>query len=386
MQPVSAIIVAAGTGTRMGGVDKQLLPLCGKPILLYSVELFCQLSEVMEVVIVTRKDLMEEISLLVASYQIHKPIVVVQGGDTRQQSVAAGVFACQANGLVAIHDAARPLLTTNDARAVFADAGLHQAAALGVPVKDTIKRVNDKNSIVDTLNRAELYAVQTPQVFVKQLYLTAMEAAKNAKKDYTDDCQLVEALGITVQMTVGNYQNIKVTTPEDLTVATGFLTERTGGSNMRIGHGYDVHRLVEGRDLILGGVTIPHITGLLGHSDADVLLHAITDALLGAAGFGDIGKHFPDTDPQYKGADSLKLLQVAVALLQKHGYTVQNIDATVVAQAPKLASFLPMMKDNIATVCNVDPTAVNIKATTEEKLGFTGELLGISAHAVALIG
>jgi 2-C-methyl-D-erythritol 2,4-cyclodiphosphate synthase len=154
---------------------------------------------------------------------------------------------------------------------------------------------------------------------------------------------------------------------------------------MRIGHGYDVHRLVEGRKLILGGVEIPHTTGLLGHSDADVLTHAVMDALLGAAALGDIGKHFPDTDERYRGADSLKLLEEVVVLLKQKGYRIGNIDATIIAQKPKLAGFLDEMKRNLSAVCGVLPDAVNIKATTEEKLGFTGECLGIAAHAVALI-
>jgi 2-C-methyl-D-erythritol 2,4-cyclodiphosphate synthase len=154
---------------------------------------------------------------------------------------------------------------------------------------------------------------------------------------------------------------------------------------MRIGHGYDVHRLVEGRDLILGGVKIPYEKGLLGHSDADVLTHAVMDALLGAAALGDIGKHFPDTDPAYKGADSLKLAQHVAKLLQDHGYRIGNIDATVIAQAPKLAPHIPLMKQNLARALDCDADQINVKATTEEHLGFTGEGLGIAAHAVCLI-
>ncbi len=154
---------------------------------------------------------------------------------------------------------------------------------------------------------------------------------------------------------------------------------------MRIGHGYDVHRLVEGRDLILGGVKIPHSLGLLGHSDADVLLHAVSDALLGAAGLGDIGKHFPDTDPQYKGADSLKLLEIVGLKVAEAGYRVSNIDVTMIAQAPKLRPFIDTMERNIAAALNIEPSRINVKATTEERLGFTGEGLGMSCHAVCLL-
>ena len=154
---------------------------------------------------------------------------------------------------------------------------------------------------------------------------------------------------------------------------------------MRIGHGYDVHKLVEGRDLIVGGVKIEHTLGLLGHSDADVLLHAVSDALLGAAGLGDIGKHFPDTDPQYKGADSLKLLEVVAQRVQEAGYRVSNIDVTMIAQAPKLKPYILAMRDNIASALGLDPDRVNVKATTEEKLGFTGNETGMSCHAVCLL-
>ena len=191
----------------------------------------------------------------------------------------------------------------------------------------------------------------------------------------TDDCSLFELAGFAVQLVEGDYANAKITTIEDL----------KGEGKMRIGHGYDVHRLVEGRKLILGGVDIPYEKGLLGHSDADVLLHAVSDALLGAAALGDIGGHFPDTDPRYKGADSLELLRQVGLLLKQAGYTVGNIDATILCQAPKLAPHIPAMRQNIARVLDLPADAVSVKATTEEKLGFTGAGQGIAAHAVALI-
>ena len=182
-------------------------------------------------------------------------------------------------------------------------------------------------------------------------------------------------------LTQGDYANLKITTKEDLPAAA----QNKGENTMRIGHGYDVHRLVEGRKLIMGGVTIPYEKGLLGHSDADVLLHAVSDALLGAAALGDIGKHFPDTDPRYEGADSLMLLREVGRLLDETGYTVGNIDATVLCQAPKLAPHIPAMRQNIANALGLALDDVSVKATTEEHLGFTGEGLGIAAHAVALI-
>ena len=219
-----------------------------------------------------------------------------------------------------------------------------------------------------------LFAVQTPQCFSRALYLQALARVQGDKaRLVTDDCSLFELAGFPVTLTQGDYANLKITTREDL----------KGERTMRFGHGYDVHRLVEGRRLILGGVDIPYEKGLLGHSDADVLLHAVADALLGAAALGDIGRHFPDSDPRYKGADSLKLLQAVGDMLRKAGYTVGNIDATILCQAPKLAPYIPLMRQNIAACLGMDVGRVSVKATTEEHLGFTGAGQGIAAHAVA---
>ena len=197
----------------------------------------------------------------------------------------------------------------------------------------------------------------------------------------TDDASLFELAGLPVRLTAGEYANYKITTREDL--PGGGIQQ--GENAMRIGHGYDVHRLVEGRPLILGGVNVPFEKGLLGHSDADVLAHAVMDAGLGAAALGDIGRHFPDTDPAYAGADSLKLLDHVVELLEEKGYQVGNVDATILAQKPKLAPYIEKMRDNLAARMKVEPDQVNVKATTEEKLGFTGAEEGIAAHAVALL-
>ena len=255
------------------------------------------------------------------------------------------------------------------------------SAAPAVAVKDTIKIAND-GAVVQTPDRAALFAVQTPQCFCRNLYWKALKAVQGEKVHLvTDDCSLFELAGLPVHLTQGDYANLKITTKEDLPAAA----QNKGENTMRIGHGYDVHRLVEGRKLIMGGVTIPYEKGLLGHSDADVLLHAVSDALLGAAALGDIGKHFPDTDPRYEGADSLMLLREVGRLLDETGYTVGNIDATVLCQAPKLAPHIPAMRQNIANALGLALDDVSVKATTEEHLGFTGEGLGIAAHAVALI-
>lgn len=383
---VSGIVVAAGSASRMKGIDKQTLLLEGVPVVIRS--LFALDRSVDELILVTRKDRLEEMETLCRQYVFRHPVQIVSGGETRQSSVEQGILAAAPNSsFVAIHDGARPMVEQQDVERVIADGIHYQAATLGVPSVDTVKIVNEKNFVTSTPDRSFVYQIQTPQVFCKSLYLDCLARAKNSGKDYTDDCQLFEAFGHPVYITKGSYRNRKITTPEDQQIAEVLMeSAKERKKSMRIGHGYDVHQLTEGRKLILGGVEIPHTVGLLGHSDADVLLHAIMDALLGAAALGDIGKHFPDNDPAYKGADSMQLLAHVIDLLAQKGYHIENIDSTIIAQKPKLAPYLLTMKENIGSVCGITPEQVNVKATTEEKLGFTGECLGISAHAVALIG
>ncbi len=381
MPSVSVILAAAGAGTRMGNVKKVLLPLGGKPVLLHSLQTLSSLPEVCDIVVVAAKDDCEEIRALTSPYG--KVTAVVAGGETRQESVKHGIAACRSDTeYFAIHDAARPLVTTEDAVKVIRDAENFGAATLGAPVKDTIKQVDSAGTITGTPPRSELFLTQTPQVFRRDIYLAGLTLAAKEGKDYTDDCQLAEAAGFSVHMTCGSYRNIKLTTPEDMLEAEALLKE---GTQMRVGHGYDVHKFAEGRKLILGGVEIPYTMGLLGHSDADVLTHAVMDALLGAAALGDIGQHFPDTDDAYLGADSIQLLQAVVSLIKEQGYSVGNIDATILAQSPKLMPYLPKMRENLANACGIDISCVNVKATTEEGLGFTGAKQGIAAHAVCLL-
>ncbi len=311
--------------------------------------------------------------------RLQRPAQAVHRGRRRRDadSVCSGLRAAKGQ-LVAIHDAARPFVSEQVITDALAEAEAMGAAAPAVAVKDTIKIAND-GAVVQTPDRAALFAVQTPQCFCRNLYWKALKAVQGEKVHLvTDDCSLFELAGLPVHLTQGDYANLKITTKEDLPAAA----QNKGENTMRIGHGYDVHRLVEGRKLIMGGVTIPYEKGLLGHSDADVL-HAVSDALLGAAALGDIGKHFPDTDPRYEGADSLMLLREVGRLLDETGYTVGNIDATVLCQAPKLAPHIPAMRQNIANALGLALADVSVKATTEEHLGFTGE--GLAAHAVALI-
>ena len=394
---VSAIIVAAGASRRMG-FDKLSYRLPGgKTVLETSVAAFAAHPQVDELILVAGGNLP---ACQVIAAACPKPCTVVGGGATRADSVCSGLRAAKGQ-LVAIHDAARPFVSEQVITDALAEAEAMGAAAPAVAVKDTIKIAND-GAVVQTPDRAALFAVQTPQCFCRNLYWKALEAVQGEKVHLvTDDCSLFELAGLPVHLTQGDYANLKITTKEDLPVhltqgdyANLKITtkedlpaaaQNKGENTMRIGHGYDVHRLVEGRKLIMGGVTIPYEKGLLGHSDADVLLHAVSDALLGAAALGDIGKHFPDTDPRYEGADSLMLLREVGRLLDETGYTVGNIDATVLCQAPKLAPHIPAMRQNIANALGLALDDVSVKATTEEHLGFTGEGLGIAAHAVALI-
>lgn len=382
---VCAVVVAAGSSSRMGGsVPKQLMELCGKPVLFHTLSAFEKTPEVETVVVVCREEDMARIKEITENFSKIKALV--PGGKTRQASVAAGVEAAGECGFVAIHDGARPLITPEEIRQVVADAKIWGASTLAAPVTDTIKTAGEQELVEETLDRSILRAVQTPQVFRKDEYVRAMEAAKAAGKDFTDDCQLMEFSGKPVHLCPGKRSNLKLTTPENFLFARGILMEREERKNgMRIGHGYDVHRFEKGRKCIIGGVTIPFDKGLAGHSDADVLLHAIADALLGAAALGDIGKHFPDNDPAYAGADSLSLLEAVILMLETEGYQVGNIDSTVIAQQPKLALYVPQMREKIACVCRTDVSNISVKATTEEGLGFTGSMEGIAAHAVCLL-
>ena len=381
---ISAVLVAAGSSTRMG-FDKLSFDLGGETVLHRSIRAFDQCPQIGEIVLVAGKNraFVEQ-----QAVGCTKPVQIVAGGATRAESAKNGVLAAHGE-LVAVHDAARPFVSPAVIAAVLEAAARCGAAAPAVPVKDTIqqavpgdgKTVPEACLVHSTPDRSTLYAVQTPQCFDRTQYLAALQELDAEKaRLVTDDCSLFELTGRSVQLTQGDYANLKITTREDL--PRPVQKEET---RMRIGHGYDVHRLVEGRKLILGGVEIPFEKGLLGHSDADVLAHAVMDAVLGAAALGDIGQHFPDNDPAYAGADSLELARHVARILSEHDYRVENIDATILCQRPKLAPHIPAMRANLAAAFGLPVDAVSVKATTEEHLGFTGEGLGIAAHAVALI-
>ena len=380
-----AVLLAAGNSTRMGGSRSKVLEeLGGRPALCRSLEVLDRCPLIGEICLVCRER--DRADMLPLTSGLATPVRVVPGGAQRQDSVEQGVEALTGPWeYVAIHDGARPLVTDEVLAAVCRDAMAHGAATAAVPSKDTCKLADGAGFVAATPARDRLWAVQTPQAFSLALYREALGKARAAGQSYTDDCQLIEAAGGSVKLTMGDYRNIKLTTPEDLLAARAYLGGKGGKKTVRIGYGYDVHRLVEGRKLILAGVDVPFEKGLLGHSDADVIAHAVADALLGAAALGDIGHLFPDTDPHYDGADSLKLLAEVCRLLREKGFSIGNIDATLLAQRPKIAPHISRMRENLAAACGIAADQVSVKATTEERLGFTGREEGMAASAVCLL-
>lgn len=379
----AAVIVCGGRSSRMNGVDKMFAQIGGMPVFARSVAAFERCDAVDRIVIVAAKESILKMQQICFKYGFGKVTDIVEGGACREESVKNGIAVLRDVGTVLIHDGARPLVTETIIRRVADAAAKYYAAACAVKLKDTVKKIGADGLVTGTPDRSSMVSVQTPQGFSLELIKNAMDSAGDLS-GFTDDCSVVEKYGAAVYTVDGDYRNIKITTADDLGYAEYLLGEKNG-MNIRTGHGYDVHRFEMGRKLILGGVDIPYEKGLLGHSDADVLLHAVCDALLGAAGLGDIGKHFPDTDDRFLGADSRMLLRETVRLIKEKGFSVSNIDATVILQKPKIAEFVPQMAKNIADDCLIDAERVNVKATTEEKLGFTGSGDGAAAHAVCLI-
>lgn len=376
-----AIILAGGSGSRMGADrNKVLLELGGQPVITRSVQAFSSL--VNGIILVSRED--DIPAMQHAMYEANLNVTIVAGGSTRQESVWNGLCALPDEcNQVLIHDGARCLVDSDTIERCMQSVIEHGNGIAAVPAVDTMKMVNQEDIVVATPDRNNLRTVQTPQGFhtdlIKRAHLSAMEESFIG----TDDASLVERIGVPVHLTLGNRGNIKLTTPEDLIMAEAFL-----GSNfpsLRIGQGYDVHRLVEGRDLILCGVKIPHSTGLLGHSDADVALHALMDAMLGSMALGDIGKHFPDTDERYRGISSMKLLEHVNALLNSYNARVTNCDVTIIAQKPKLLPYIPLMRENVASILKLSVDRINIKATTTERLSFEGREEGISSQAICMV-
>lgn len=372
----SVIIAAAGSGKRLGGdIPKQYLKIAGVPVLVRTVRAFIENPRVDDIFIVANEDYIPLCEELCSTYGLTKVAGIVAGGKERQDSVYSAISAVGGShtdtDCVLIHDAARPFVDQDTINGVIDAAARRGAAIACVPVKDSIRKGTSEES--RNIERKDLYNVQTPQGFSLKLLREAYEKAFDDGYYGTDDASLVERLGVHVELVPGSYENIKITTKEDMPMEN------------RIGTGFDVHALVEGRKLIMGGVEIPFEKGLDGHSDADVLIHALMDAMLGAAALGDIGRHFPDTDPAYKGISSVELLKHVTKLIYSEGYSISNADITVMAQRPKIKPYIEDMRRILADTMDVDISRISIKGTTTEKLGFVGREEGIAAQAVCLL-
>jgi 2-C-methyl-D-erythritol 4-phosphate cytidylyltransferase/2-C-methyl-D-erythritol 2,4-cyclodiphosphate synthase len=372
----------------MGGkVNKLLLPLAGKPVFTYVLQLM-ELSPIIEgwVLVAPPGQLNIFYYLAVEKEKCKKLLKVVSGGARRQDSVWAGLQVLPSQTkVVLIHDGARPLARTEDIANVVEAARQWGSATLAVPVKDTIKEADVNDFVEQTLPREKIWLTQTPQAFTYQFLLEAYLWANKKGVRVTDDASLVEALGRKVKLVMGAYDNIKITTPEDIIIAEAILRKKELTYMPRVGMGFDVHRLVVNRPLVLGGAIVPFDKGCEGHSDADVLVHAIIDSLLGAAGAGDCGRHFPDTDYRYKDISSLILLKQTGQIIRNAGFSIENIDAVVVAQAPQLINHIPLMEENIASTLGIEKALINVKAKTTEGLGYCGRGEGIAAYATALL-
>ena len=393
MTGACALIPAAGRGVRFGGNEnKAFAPLLGKPVLGWTLEAFAGSGEIEDVIIIGREADVSRLEEIAGRHGGGKVRQVVTGGETRQESVAAGLAVAQAD-MILIHDAARPCVTEEIISAVAAATREYGAATAAIPVADTLVQEEGHDFAGDNVPRRGLYVVQTPQGCDRMFFQSAHDMAAQTGYTGTDDAGLVRRCGLQVRLTPGSPENIKITRPEDLVVAEAILMRRhgTGGGGAaaamtRVGFGYDVHPFAEGRKLMLGGVEFDGETrGLAGHSDADALLHAVCDALLGAAGLGDIGKHFPPSDPAHKDRPSLEFLREVRGLLEEAGYRVGNIDVTVLAESPKIGPRAAEMKAAIAGVLEITPENIGIKATTSEGMGFIGRGEGIAVHAAALI-
>ena len=378
---VSAIIAAGGRGLRFGGDSpKQLLTLGGRPILARSVDAFVACDVISEIVVALPADL----ASAPPPYLLErgKPVTIVTGGSERRSSVANAFSRVSDRAeVVVIHDAARPLVSDDLIRRTVAAATDTGAAIAALRAHDTVKQTNGDGAITATLPRERIYLAQTPQAFRVPVLRDALRLGGEA----TDEAMLAERAGHTVRVVDGDPRNLKITTPDDLTMAEYFAAGSSQVPALRIGNGYDLHRLVAGRPLILGGVRIPFEKGLEAHSDGDVICHAVTDAVLGAAGAGDIGRHFPDTDAEWKNADSIELLRRASAIVRDAGYAIVNVDVVVIAQKPKLAPHVEAIRGNVAGALGCAASQVSVKGKTNEGVDSMGAGESIAVHAVALV-
>lgn len=399
---VAAIIAAGGRGVRLGADrPKQFLEIGGRSILELSVAALAASERIDEIVVAVPGEHLDAVARAFKG-SIKTPLHFVAGGPRRQDSVANAFARTSSTAdVILIHDAARPFVTADVISRAIDGARSAGAAIAAIAVRDTVKQAGEANAagsraIRATIPRDSVFLAQTPQAFRRDVLARAL--SEGAHVDATDEAMLVERLGLPVHVVEGDPTNVKITTPDDLAAAKAAALQTTRSqhrlesagfspriASIRIGNGYDLHRLVAGRPLILGGVTIPFELGLDGHSDADIVCHAVTDAVLGAAGIGDIGRLFPDTDPKWQGADSIALLKGAIAKVHEAGYRVSNVDVTVIAQQPKLLPHLEAMRANLAAALGVEPSAVSVKGKTNEGVDSMGRIESMACHAVALI-
>jgi len=378
---VAALIVAAGRGNRAGpGAPKQYRQLAGEPVLRRTLSAFAAHPLISSVVAVIHEDDREAYGI--ASAGLAKLLDPCPGGATRQASVRAGLerLATTPPDYVLIHDGARPLVSARLIADCISALAEHAGALAALAVTDTIRRATAEGLAGETVDRAGLWRAQTPQAFRFGAILDAHRRASG--KDFTDDVAVAAAAGIDVAMIEGDEDNIKITSAEDLGRAERIIMR---GGDVRTGTGFDVHRFGSGDHVWLCGVKVPHAFGLVGHSDADAGLHAITDAILGAIGAGDIGQHFPPSDPKWKGAPSDIFLAHAAALARDAGARISNVDLTLICEQPKIGPHVPAMRKRIADILSLDVARVSVKATTTEGLGFTGRGEGIAAQALATL-
>jgi 2-C-methyl-D-erythritol 4-phosphate cytidylyltransferase / 2-C-methyl-D-erythritol 2,4-cyclodiphosphate synthase len=384
---VAAIVAAGGRGTRLGaGVPKQLLTIGGETMLGRSIRLLARHPRIDEIVVVLPADLLHERPG--DDLACGKPMTVVAGGPRRQDSVKHGFDAVRGRAdIVVIHDAARPFASA-DLVSRTIDAAVESGAALAaLAASDTVKLAAEGGAgdlvVERTVPRERVYLAQTPQAFRTSVLSAAIDAGADGA-EATDEAALAEAAGFPVRIVQGEPANVKITTMTDLKAAEAVAGGAACGGTMRVGTGYDLHRLIEGRPLILGGVTVPSERGLAGHSDADVLAHAITDAVLGAVARGDIGRHFPDTDPRWEGASSMAMLAHAVTLARDAGFDLVNVDAVVIAERPKLAPHLDAIRASLAGVLGLETARVSVKGKTNEGVDAIGRGEAMAVQAVVL--
>ena len=387
---VVAIIAAAGEGRRFGSArPKQLIQVGGQTLLQRSVAAFARSSRVNEIIVATPRDLATDLAGGLNSFG--KPLRAVAGGARRQDSVANAFDAAPSHAdVLVIHDAARAFVTGTLIDRTIAAAWNHGAAIAAAPARDTVKRgARAEMGLVvsGTIPRDEVYLAQTPQAFRRDILSEAIALGRSGV-EATDEAMLAERAGYAVHIVESDETNLKVTTPKDLDFAEAIVKSDMPdckAGEVRVGIGYDLHRLVEGRPLILGGIAIPFDRGPAGHSDGDAICHALTDAVLGAVAAGDIGRHFPDTDERWKGADSIFMLQAAVELVRERGFVVDNADVVVILERPKLLPHLAAIGERLAGALGIDASCVSVKGKTNEGVDAVGRGEAVAAHAVAVL-